>query len=467
MSNIKIYEKGKASKLSKNFTSNEFDCHGKGCCNKTEVDLDLIEILQKIRDHFGKSVHISSGYRCAKHNKNVGGATGSRHGKGMAADIYIDDIEPAEVAKYAESIDVKGIGLYETDEDGHFVHVDTRTTKSFWYGQAQKRRETFQEEQKIDTSKIDTSPIDEKIMWDFFKSKGLNDYGVAGLMGNLYAESTLRPTNLQQTYEKKLGMSDAEYTAAVDADIYTNFVKDSAGYGLAQWTYWTLKQDMLNYHKKANKSIGDGQTQMEFLVYQLSTKYSGVFKTLQEAKSIREASDAVLLKFERPADQSESVQLKRAQYGQKYYDIFSQKKEADNHNPTESDKRLTLRKGDEGEEVEKLQETLKKLGFDCQGIDGKFGSNTENAVRNFQIERELTPDGICGPKTWTEIDNFKFYEAIVTANLLNVRVGPGLNNRVKTTIRKNSKILIVYHKDGWGKLTDAAGWVSLDYIKKL
>jgi peptidoglycan hydrolase-like protein with peptidoglycan-binding domain len=75
--------------------------------------------------------------------------------------------------------------------------------------------------------------------------------------------------------------------------------------------------------------------------------------------------------------------LKRTQYGQKYYDTFSQKKEVDNHNPIESDKRLTLRKGDEGEEVEKLQETLKKLGFDCQSIDGKFGSNTENAVRSF------------------------------------------------------------------------------------
>lgn len=62
-------------------------------------------------------------------------------------------------------------------------------------------------------------------------------------------------------------MTDAEYTAAVDSGAYTNFVKDSAGYGLAQWTYWSLKQDMLNYFQNKKKSIGDGQTQMEFLVY--------------------------------------------------------------------------------------------------------------------------------------------------------------------------------------------------------
>lgn len=42
-------------------------------------------------------------------------------------------------------------------------------------------------------------------------------------------------------------MTDAEYTAAVDAGTYTNFVNDKAGYGLAQWTYWSLKQEMLNY----------------------------------------------------------------------------------------------------------------------------------------------------------------------------------------------------------------------------
>jgi hypothetical protein len=60
-------------------------------------------------------------------------------------------------------------------------------------------------------------------------------------------------------------MTDAEYTAAVDAGSYNNFVKDSAGYGLAQWTYWSLKQEMLEYHKRAGKSIGDGETQMAFL----------------------------------------------------------------------------------------------------------------------------------------------------------------------------------------------------------
>jgi len=65
-------------------------------------------------------------------------------------------------------------------------------------------------------------------------SKINNAYGVAGLMGNLYAESGLRSNNLQNTYEKTLGMTDEKYTAMVDNGSYTNFVHDSAGYGLAQ-----------------------------------------------------------------------------------------------------------------------------------------------------------------------------------------------------------------------------------------
>lgn len=74
-----------------------------------------------------------------------------------------------------------------------------------------------------------------------------NPYGVAGLMGNLFVESALSPINLQGTYEKKLGYTDVTYTEAVDNGTYTNFAKDSAGYGLAQWTYKTRKANLLKF----------------------------------------------------------------------------------------------------------------------------------------------------------------------------------------------------------------------------
>lgn len=140
---IKKYKKGVAVQFSKNFKSTEFDCNGKSCCSKTLIDPKLVEFLQNIRDHFDKPLYISSSYRCVKHNRTIGSKDTSKHTQGMAADIKVDGVEPAEVAKYAESIGVLGIGLYDTDKDGHFVHIDTRAQKSFWYGHAQEYRSTF------------------------------------------------------------------------------------------------------------------------------------------------------------------------------------------------------------------------------------------------------------------------------------------------------------------------------------
>lgn len=142
---VKTYQETAKTQLSKNFNSYEFRCGlGSPCsCSTVLIDDKLVEYLQNIRDHFGKPITITSAYRCESYNKSIGGATGSYHSKGMACDIVVNGVTPREVAKYAESIGLLGIGLYETASDGHFVHIDTRTYKSFWYGQAQSPRTTF------------------------------------------------------------------------------------------------------------------------------------------------------------------------------------------------------------------------------------------------------------------------------------------------------------------------------------
>lgn len=140
---IKTYSRGDNTRLSENFKVSELLCHGSGCCKTGKIDERLVELLQKIRTHFGRPVHVSSAYRCSAWNSLVGGEPRSYHCCGQAADIKVEGVAPAQVAKYAESIGVLGIGLYETDTDGHFVHIDTRTAKSYWYGQKQERRTTF------------------------------------------------------------------------------------------------------------------------------------------------------------------------------------------------------------------------------------------------------------------------------------------------------------------------------------
>ena len=123
----------------------------------------------------------------------------------------------------------------------------------------------------------------EEKIWNYLKGAGLNDCGAAGLMGNLYAESGLRPDNLQNTYEKKLGMTDASYTAAVDGGTYTGFVRDCAGYGLAQWTYWSRKQGLFNFAKAAGRSIGDLEMQACFPDDKLRECFTSVLTILNSA----------------------------------------------------------------------------------------------------------------------------------------------------------------------------------------
>lgn len=171
--------------------------------------------------------------------------------------------------------------------------------------------------------------MSEQVIWDFLFSKFNNAYVAAGVMGNLYAESGLNPKKLQSSYYSKLGFSNETYTAAVDSGEYDNFIYDSAGYGIVQWTYWSRKRDLLAFARENGVSIGDLTMQLEFLYKELDASRA-IRNSLMLAKSVREASDIVLLRYEKPLNQSEEVQIKRSNYGEKYYEKFTNKKEGDN-----------------------------------------------------------------------------------------------------------------------------------------
>ena len=128
---VKVYSKAKEGnvKLSKNFTVKEFACSDG--TDTVFISLALVNLLQKIRNHFGKAVIINSAYRTEAHNKSIGGATYSQHKYGLAADIHISGVTPKEIAAYVETLmpSSGGIGIYKS-----FVHVDVRQVKSRWNG---------------------------------------------------------------------------------------------------------------------------------------------------------------------------------------------------------------------------------------------------------------------------------------------------------------------------------------------
>lgn len=118
--------------LSKNFQVKEFRCRDGS--DPIFIDSELVTLLQKVRDHFGKAVNINSAFRTASYNaKQKKAAKYSQHLYGKAADIWIADVSVDTLAAYAETLlpNKGGIGRYYTDG---FVHVDTRANKSRWTG---------------------------------------------------------------------------------------------------------------------------------------------------------------------------------------------------------------------------------------------------------------------------------------------------------------------------------------------
>ena len=475
---VVTYKKSDHIQLSANFNSYEFHCGlGRPCsCTTTLIDTKLVEILQKVRNNWPwHKVTITSGYRCPSYNQSIGGAVGSYHSRGMAADIVVSGIAPREVAKYLESIGALGIGLYETQSDGYFVHVDTRTYKSYWYGKKQVARTTFGGTASsgssssstanssasgtgsgvensnyttytvksgdtlatiaakytgmtykkiadangikspftiyvgqtlkipvvsntssatgtttVKSGKYSTADYDSAadFLWKFLMEQIGNAYGVAGLMGNLDAESGLIPAVLEIAKRSKLGYTSKTYTEAVDNGSYKNFSDDLAGYGLAQWTDSTRKKNLLAFAQKKSASIGNKKMQAEFLMQELSGSFSGVLNALKKATSVREASNTVLMRFECPADQSTIVQDKRAAYGEAYYK--------------------------------------------------KYASGSTETVK---------------------------YNCVVTATLLNIRKGPGTSYGIQKQVPKGYSCTVVAEQNGWGQL-DGGGWVCLQYVEK-
>jgi len=196
---------------------------------------------------------------------------------------------------------------------------------------AEKVNKMLDTTDNIVTTKIRKNMTNSEI-YSWFLNKGLTSEGVCGLLGNLYAESGIRSNNLQNSYENKLGYNDETYTDAVNNGNYTKemFVHDKAGYGLAQWTFHTRKENLYNFAVEKNHYIDSTEMQVEFLYKELETSYKSVLQVLKTSNDLKVCSDIVLIQFEKPKDQSDNVKDKRYNYSKQIYDKFN--KSSDTYN---------------------------------------------------------------------------------------------------------------------------------------
>ena len=170
--------------------------------------------------------------------------------------------------------------------------------------------------------------MNEKVIWDFLYNKCKNAYGTAAMMGNLMAESSLNPLNVT-------GSNDPNYVQKADAGLI-DFANDGHAFGLVQWCYNSRKKGLLSYAQSKGLSVGKLNVQLEYMWKELSESYKTAYNAIISASSIRESSDVIMLKYEKPANTSEVMRQRRANYGQKFYDMFVSNNNFKENNPKTS-----------------------------------------------------------------------------------------------------------------------------------
>ena len=242
-------------------------------------------------------------------------------------------------------------------------------------------------------------------------AEGCTTAGIAGVLGNLEAESGVVPCRMQgdfggPDYQKSLAYASRAMTGAVSAEAWA---KDAIGFGLAQWTYWTRKLELLSDAKNAGQFVGDVRIQTSFLIKELKRDYAGVWALLTNPDAtVSLCSNAMLLKYERPADMSEGAQRQRCNLSVAWFN-WLQSPDEDADTPAQSIaqtsaqaaglKLRTIQKGLNWEEVWLLEALLKLRGYNVLH-DGMFSEGLAAKVKEFQKDCGLAEDGIVGPNTW-------------------------------------------------------------------
>ena len=152
-------------------------------------------------------------------------------------------------------------------------------------------------------------------IYQALKLAGLTSEGACGLMGNMKAESGMK-SNIAQ--RGMTAMSDEEYTAAADAGMI-DFVNDSVGYGLSQWTCWSRKKGLMDFAKTKHVSVGDEDMQVQYCLKELND-YPGVLSVLKTSTDLKRCSDIVCTDFERPAHNNLD---QRYNFALEFYNQFS------------------------------------------------------------------------------------------------------------------------------------------------
>ncbi len=217
-----------------------------------------------------------------------------------------------------------------------------------------------------DSTTIYGNSFEEKV-WYALIGAGYSEYSAAGAMGNFKQESGFKANNMQNSYEKSLGMTDESYTKAVNNGTYKNFINDNVGYGLAQWTWSSLKQGLYNYTKSQGVGIDDEDAQIGYLLKSIKEASCTKWKV---AKSVDDACYYFEDEYEKAGKPEMGNRLK---YAKELYNKYHGKTAPEN-----VDVKLT---GDNKTKMEALLKEAQRIAN-----DNRYTYSQSNRYGEFQYD---------------------------------------------------------------------------------
>lgn len=210
-------------------------------------------------------------------------------------------------------------------------------------------------------------------IYNILRAGGLSRAGALGMIGNMYAESTLKENIAQRGMTK---LTDDQYTAAADNGLI-DFAHDAVGYGLCQFTYHTRKKALLEFAKQNGVSVGNGQMQVKFCLKELTEDFRPVYDVLCSSNNIDECADLVCVRYECPAVNN---------YAERRNYAYKAEKECVDEAPKE-DKTYPVNPS-----IGTLQLVMQANGYWGE-VTGRYSPTFLKALRDFADGIELTWEG--------------------------------------------------------------------------
>ena len=252
-------------------------------------------------------------------------------------------------------------------------------------------------------------------IYNTLRASGLTEAGALGFLGNWDCESNCEPYRLQGDFSPYRTISH-QYTEDVESGKIpmSQFAHDSKGYGLAQWTYYTRKEDLYDFWKQSGKLLDNVVMQTDFALWELATQgeYATVSKVVKSSNDIYECVKIICYQFERPAVPNVDARYQAALRIRDQIDLDPQPvppepEPSPEPTPEPEDHSLDLRTIDKNcsgfDEVFLLQSALLCRKYLDTTPTDIFGSWLEEIVKQFQADNGLDADGVVGPKTWNKL----------------------------------------------------------------